>query len=191
MTDKITKSKGNSKDWTDWYKNSVASSEAVSFWRRTAAFLTDLLLINIVIISQFGTALQGYMRNITLEKGITGQVTLPSGLYVMLFVISLLALLYFTFFEYYLGQTVGDMLFKIKTISLKRPDGKISLWTAAVRNCYIIPFFPFYIFWFVEPMHLAFYKERFLERITITKTVMVSVSGRQKGRYTDYRLEKV
>ena len=163
----------------------------VKFWRRAAAFVTDMMIINLVVISQFNSALRGYIGDITLRKSLSGQIALPSGLYTMIFVISLLALFYFTFFEYYLGQTIGDILFKIKTIALKEHDGKIGLWTAALRNCYIIPFFPFYIFWIIEPLYLSFYGERFLERLTSTKTIMSSAVSGQNTKYKGYKLNKV
>lgn len=164
---------------------------AVTFWRRAAAFLTDLMIINIITVSQFSTILYKYADGITLSKGMTRQINLPSEVYIILFIISMMALLYFTFFEYYLGQTVGDMIFRMKVVSLKETDERISLWTAVVRNCFIMPFFPFYIFWVIEPLYLAFYRERFLEKITFTKTVVSSATGRSKNNYKEYKLEKV
>jgi uncharacterized RDD family membrane protein YckC len=165
--------------------------EVVSFWRRAAALFIDLMIINLVIISNFGNALNRYLDNITLGQSMKSQISLPSEVYIIIFIIALLALFYFTFFEYYLGQTIGDMIFRIRTVSLRKNSGKISLWSAAVRNCYILPFFPFYIFWIVEPLYLAFYKERFLEKITFTKVIMDSSNSGRKMRYKDYKLEKI
>ncbi|MGV8172279.1 MAG: hypothetical protein ACP5OA_06325, partial [Candidatus Woesearchaeota archaeon] len=73
----------------------------------------------------------------------------------------------------------------------KDEENNISLWKAVIRNCYILPFFPFYIFWIVEPMYLAFYKERFLEKITHTRTICYSNDITYKTKYKEYKLEKV
>ncbi len=169
----------------------IKKDYSVSFSRRVAAFSIDILVINIFIVSQFSNALSRYIGGTTLSQAITSVMNMPSGMYMVLFIISILALLYFTFFEYYIGQTVGDMLLGIRTISLKEDAGKISLWSAALRNCYVLPFFPFYIFWVVEPLHLAFYKERFLEKITFTKTISARNIIQQKEQYKEYKLEKV
>ncbi|MGV8141186.1 MAG: RDD family protein [Candidatus Woesearchaeota archaeon] len=167
-------------------KNSIS----VGFWKRTLAFFMDIMIINIVIISAFRNAFYKQLGNISIMDSLnmTG-IVFPQKMYVMIFVISILALLYFTFFEYYLGQTLGQMIIRIRVISLKDASQKPSLWRAALRNCYVLPFFPFYIFWILEPIHLAFYKGRFLEKITATETVYESNENTKS--YKEYKLEKV
>jgi len=176
-------------------KNNIkdySSDNTVGFWKRTLSFLMDILIINLVIVSPFRGIFSGYINSGSLKQSLSlGAMTMPSNMYWAIFFIFLLALLYFTFFDYYLGQTPGQMLLKIKTISIKEKDGQIKLWTAALRNCYILPFFPFYIFWVVEPLYLAFYKERLLEKITFTKTVYESDKQSNKNIYKEYKLNKV
>jgi uncharacterized RDD family membrane protein YckC len=173
------------------------TNNIVGFWRRALAFILDLFIINLVIVSPFREMFSKYFYNGSLSQGLSqslsfSETILPSNLYWAVFLIFLLALLYFAFFEYYLGQTPGMMLLRIKAISLKEKDGQIKLWSAIVRNCYILPFFPFYIFWIIEPLYLAFYKERLLEKITFTKTIYESESYKKnKHIYEEYKLNKV
>lgn len=83
------------------------------------------------------------------------------------------------------------MLLKIKVISIIDTHQEITIPRALLRNCFILPFFPFYIFWVVEPLYLAFYKERFLEKITGTKTVYEYEKDHTKGYVKEYKLDKV
>jgi uncharacterized RDD family membrane protein YckC len=168
-------------------------SEIVSFWKRAVALLLDIIVVNLIIVYPFRGVFIKYFGNLTLEKSLSlSEVPVPGAVYWTIFIISILTLLYFTFFDYYLGQTPGKMLLKIKSISIKNKDTSIGLWEALLKNCFALPFFPFYIFWIVDPIYLAFYKERFLERITFTKTVYESEkSGKKKNNYDEYKLDKV
>jgi uncharacterized RDD family membrane protein YckC len=164
----------------------------VSFWKRMFSFVIDLMIINMIIIYPFRGIFIKYFSGISLSQTLnSNNMTVPTSAYVVMLIISVLALLYFTFFDYYLGQTPGKMLLKIKVISTKDKDSSVGMGQALLRNCYILPFFPFYIFWFVEPIYLAFYKERFLEKITSTKTVYESDRYMVKGYTKEYKLDKV
>ena len=149
------------------------------FWRRMLAFIFDLLVINLVVAWPFQSALQQYALN-----SFSLQSVIPQRAYFIVFLIFILALLYFTFLEYYIGQTPGQMLLNIKSIE---NNGRMALWKAFIRNIFILPFFPFYILWIVEPLHLAFYRQRLLERWTNTTTVMADA----KESTAAYKLKKV
>jgi uncharacterized RDD family membrane protein YckC len=110
---------------------------------------------------------------------------LPDNIYLMIFIIFVLAMLYFIFFEYYLGQSLGQMFFDIK---IQSKDDNITLMQAFLRNCFILPIFPFYILWVIEPLYLVFYKERLTERLTGTSTIIMSKSS---GYLSEYKLQKV
>jgi uncharacterized RDD family membrane protein YckC len=166
----------------------------VGLGKRFFSFILDFLIINLVIIYPFRGMFIKYFNGLTIRQAwSSNNLVLPSSAYWAILIISMLALLYFTFFDYYLGQTPGKMLLKIKIISTKDDKKGVDMWRALLRNCFVLPFFPFYIFWFVEPIYLAFYKERFLEKITSTKTVNEDDSNRDSSkRYTkEYKLDKV
>jgi uncharacterized RDD family membrane protein YckC len=176
----------------------VDANNRVGFWKRTFSLIIDLLIINLVIIYPFKNSLVKYFGSMTIASSIAAaDQTMPMSIYWILFIISLLALLYFTFFEYFLGASPGQMLLRIKVVSIDAIKSKnsknsgssesISFWRALLRNCFILPFFPFYVFWIIEPIYLAFYRERFLERITQTQTVHEFANASMK----EYKLSKV
>lgn len=151
----------------------------VGFWRRTLSFIVDLMIINMVIFYPF--------RDIFTKHPIgwesLSEAIISSEMYLAIFLMSVLALMYFAFFEYYLSQTPGQMMLRIKVVQ------DVGFWKAVIRNCYILPFFPFYALWIVEPIYLALYGERLLEKITgtCTKYEFDSSNGSRKK----YILKKV
>jgi uncharacterized RDD family membrane protein YckC len=157
--------------------NTVLTNNA-TFWKRALAFIFDMLLINLVVAWPFQSTLQQYAL-----KEFSMDTVLSTQAYFIVIIIFLLALLYFTFLEYYIGQTPGQMLMSIESVS---NDGKMTFWKALGRNIFILPLFPFYIFWVLEPIHLIFYKQRLLERWTNTNTIMVG-----KINYKKFNLKKV
>lgn len=174
----MDKSKKSAYDWKKRLLSDTAQNHSASFWKRTAAFAFDLLVINLVIAWPFQSTLSQYaMKEFSLDA------VLPTDAYFIVFMIFLLAMLYFTFLEYYIGQTPGQMLMNIESIAL---DGNMAFWKALLRNIFMLPFFPFYILWFLEPMHLAFYKQRLLERWTGTNTVIIG-----RTEYEKFNLKKV
>lgn len=172
------KSKKSSYDWKKHLLSDATQNNSASFWKRTVAFVFDLLVINLVIAGPFQSTLSQYaMKEFSLDA------VLPEHAYFIVFIIFLLAMLYFTFLEYYIGQTPGQMLMNIESVAL---DGNMTFWKALLRNIFILPFFPFYILWFLEPIHLAFYKQRLLERWTGTNTVIIGHTD-----YEKFNLKKV
>lgn len=161
------------------------NSMTAGFWKRMLAFIFDIMIINIIIIWPFQKIFSNYVMPGNISSNILNTPQLSTSMYFVIFIIFFLAMLYFIFFEYYLGQSIGQMFFDIKIIS---KNDNITLWRAFLRNCFMLPIFPFYILWVIEPLYLAFYKERLTERLTGTSTVVVSKS---RGYLSDYKLQKV
>jgi uncharacterized RDD family membrane protein YckC len=139
-----------------------------SLWKRLLAFIIDLILIQFLILLPF----EKIFSNLKVKSAsdiftMSQSMNIPTSVYYAFFFITVLALLYFAFFEYYLRQTIGMTIFGIYA------DGEVTFWKAIIRNAFIIPAFPFYILWIIEPIHLLFYKTRALERFTSTSTVEV------------------
>ncbi|MFA5797638.1 MAG: RDD family protein [Candidatus Woesearchaeota archaeon] len=155
------------------------------FWKRVLSLIFDLAIMNLVIFWAFKHIFTQYAAT-TFKDAIRIAENPPAVFITAMIIISLLALCYFVFFEYYLGQTPGQMILSIQVIDVKTGNAEsIPLSKAFTRNLYILPFFPFYILWIIELVHLGFYKERFLERITQTQTII------QKPSWKTYNLEKV
>lgn len=159
--------------------NSIAS-----FWKRLIAFIFDLLVINLVVIWPFQGLFARYIQKTFEQSLLIPQTGISSVVYFAVFLISIIAWLYFTFFEYYIGKTPGMALFNMEVVPLK---DHLSFWKALARNCFILPFFPFYILWAIEPIYLIFYKERLTEKMTRTRTI-IHIGKRY---FQEYKLQKV
>ncbi|MBI2129311.1 RDD family protein [Candidatus Woesearchaeota archaeon] len=144
-----------------------------SLLRRIIAFLIDLLIINFIILRPFRNVLLKLMPGGSFNEAysyLLSNQNANTALFFITAAISLLALLYFVILQYKLGQTVGMML-----LSLHIEPKEIKLWQALVRNLFIIPVFPFFLLWMLDPIYLLFNKEgkRFTERLSNTKIVQV------------------
>lgn len=131
--------------------------------RRILAFLADMIVMNLVLFVPFEGILSQYMKG-SWQEALSWTV-IPKGLVAVMVCMVILALLYFSLLEFFLHQTLGMMLLGLYV------DGSVSFWSALIRNLFIIPFFPFFLLWVVEPLYLFFRGERWLERLTGTRTV--------------------
>jgi len=134
-----------------------------SFWKRTLAFITDILIINIFLYAPFNTFFNKLPS--TQELLTQGEQALPQGFFLGVSFLGLLALLYFALTEYYVGATPGMQLLKL------RVGGKRTIISCLLRNIYALPFFPFTLLWIIEPIYLLIHKERLLEKLTTTTTL--------------------
>ncbi len=132
------------------------------FWKRLIAFIADLMIIDIVLLSPFTNYFTTIMPLIE-KMGSSSEI--PAGLITALTLIGIIVLLYFTLTEYLLGMTPGMQLFRL------RIKGERTMINCIIRNLYALPVFPFTILWVVDPIYLIMKDERVLERITKTSTV--------------------
>ncbi|MFH1917388.1 MAG: RDD family protein [Nanoarchaeota archaeon] len=133
--------------------------------RRLFAIIIDLLILDLVIFSPFAAFFQKefpgtFFENMGVLQGFSGSVAFVFGL------ISILALLYFTLFQYYFSQTYGMKIMKISV------QGDVSFGRSLVRNLIVLPFFPFYLLWVIEPIAVVMKKSALLERVTGTRTIV-------------------
>jgi len=131
-----------------------------SFLRRLAAFLADLLILDLVAFGAFQDLLTGAAS----ELGAILRGAVPPAVYAASVAMALLALGYFALFEWLLGQTPGMMLLNIRAEN-------VTLWKGFVRNLYFLPVFPLQVLWILEPLHLLWRKTRLLELVTRTRTI--------------------
>ena len=172
-------------------KNTIPSA---SLGKRTLALLFDILIINFIIFYPFSSVFQNFLKNKSITEIIAlSESALPTNVYIATFLVSVLALLYFSFFDYYLGLTPGKMIMRLKVVSIDPFSNEElpTLWRSITRNSFIIPAFPFYIFWIVEPIYIGFYKESFLDTITLTRTIDVNAKFKFKFKSKSYDEEYV
>lgn len=132
-------------------------------WKRIFAFIIDLFIIDLLFFPQFRRFV--ITESWTLEQVMQGQVSLPAGFTMAVVAMGVLATLYFSLYQYYFAETLGMRLLGI------RVGGERTFWRCLLRNAYALPFFPFTIFWVVEPVYLFWRKERLLEKWSKTTTV--------------------
>jgi hypothetical protein len=132
-------------------------------WKRVLGFIIDLIVIDLLFAPSFSKFI--YSPSWTFHNIIRGEVILPEGFMLAIACIGIIALLYFSLFEWFLGGTPGMRLFGLEV------TGARSFGFCLVRNLYALPFFPFTILWFVEPFYFFVFKERLLERWSKTTTV--------------------
>jgi len=149
-------------------------------WKRLLAFLADLLIINLVLffpfrkiisksIPEFSSYSEAY-KFLAANQGYTTTLTIVS------LIMALFALLYFALLEYKIQQTPGKMLFNISIVSDTK---KLGLWQFIVRSLFVIPIFPFFLLWVIDPLFMFFTKtnQRLSEVLSKTKTIEMYVIG--------------
>ena len=135
-----------------------------SVWRRVLALFIDVMLMDLLFFPQFSRFLK-IDQSLSWESLASQQASLPHGFVASMVAMGIIALLYFTLYQHYLGQTLGMRLLGL------RVAGDRSLWRCALRNAFALPFFPFTLFWIMDPLYLFWRKERLLERWSGTATV--------------------
>jgi uncharacterized RDD family membrane protein YckC len=145
-----------------------------SLWRRTAAFLLDLIVLNLVVLSPFEKVMKKAIPQtdiLSMQLFLSQNPETTRFLSLLLFIMSGLVLFYFAFLEGILGKTLGKMVFKIQVQSAKP-----GMWRFIVSNLFVIPVFPFILLWIVDPLFLIFSKQRLSERLAGMHTVQHEVS---------------
>ncbi len=92
-----------------------------SIWRRSFAYIVDLLIINLILVAPFQKILN--IPNQSYQETYNFLINNPNTMYSILFasmILFILILLYWSLLEYYISQTIGKMLFGISVISLKK-----------------------------------------------------------------------
>ena len=152
-------------------KGNVIFAQA-SILKRAAAFAIDILIINVAILFPFDSVFQKIVPSDSFSEafeflsGNSGSTSIKA----IIISASIVTILYFIIFEKKLKQTPGKMLFKLYV----EGQGKdLKYWQLFVRSMFLIPFFPFVLLWFIDPIVMLFTKEnqRLSEILSRTKVV--------------------
>ena len=103
--------------------------------KRVLAFIADVLIINFIILAPFDKIFSRLVPQTSLFSFNVSFIT-PRLMFVM-YIVGLLFLLYFSWFEHKLAQSPGKMLFGLFVISSlvdKTKIPRLSFWQAVVRN---------------------------------------------------------
>jgi|SRR3989344_1826845 len=135
-------------------------------WKRLTAFIVDVLIVNIFIVSPLNDSIEDSLLDINnLSELININVSLK--LVWISVLIGVLTVLYWSILEYKLSQTIGAMLFDIRVKSVD--NKKISFGRIVLRNLSKIST----LLLIVDDIHILFSdkKQRYLEKISQTATM--------------------
>ena len=144
-------------------------------WKRIAAFIIDLLILNFIVFISFGNVIEKYIpKNYSFSDMYDFLQTNPHfsdklatvGIYS-----SLMALVYFIFLEQKMQQSIGKKFMNLYVVGMQ--NQKPSAWQHMVRNLFFIPIFPFILLWIFDPVLAIFTKnhQRLSEILSKTKVV--------------------
>lgn len=138
-----------------------------TFWRRTSAFIFDLLILYFLVYETVFVALLGRINLRVMETNLSSlskSFVVPEIFIWTVIFAGILSWAYFALLEYSAGWTIGMRIMNLKV------SGSPSFSKCLLRNSYILPFFPFTLFWVADPLFLIFRRRRLLEIISATDT---------------------
>jgi len=152
-------------------KGNVIFAQA-SILKRAAAFAIDILIINIMILFPFDSIFQNIMPSGSFSETFEflSSNADSASIKAIIMSASIVTILYFVIFEKKLKQTPGKMLFNLYVGG----QGKdLKYWQLFVRSMFLMPWFPFVLLWFIDPIVMLFTKEnqRLSEILSRTKVV--------------------
>lgn len=145
-----------------------------SILKRLLAFLADSLIINLVLFFPFRRIIQKLVPHFSSYSEaysfLSSNQSYTSILTTVSLVMSLFAILYFALIEYRIQQTPGKMIFNIFIVNESKKPG---FWQFLARSLFIIPVFPFFLLWVIDPLFMFLTKtnQRLSEILSKTKTV--------------------
>ena len=142
-------------------------------WKRIAAFLIDMMILNLVVLFPFRRLFQGMLpKEYSFSEAYKSFAGTMSASYIswISFAMSVLAILYFFMLERKMSQTIGKRLMRIYVAG---DAGKLKAWQLLARNIVFMPIFPFILLWILDPLFMVFSKtnQRLSEILSKTRVV--------------------
>jgi hypothetical protein len=144
-------------------------------WKRIAAFIIDLFILDFVIGFPFRSLLTKIVPSGDFSVSYDYLLSNPqitTALTLIMFLYGFLALLYFSILEYTTRQTIGKIFMNI----MVEPTNKeIGYFNYVVRSMYLLTVFPFILLWIADPLFMFFSKDkrRLSEILSKTRTTAV------------------
>lgn len=142
-------------------------------WKRALAFLVDIIIIQFIVNLSFNKLIkqqlniEGSFFEIYSTLSSNYQQLTPFFTYISI-ITAVIAIIYFTIFEFKMEQTLGKMLFNIKVTAFR---GKLNLQQAFIRNIPKALFFINVLFWILilDVVYMLFKKERLFDILAKTR----------------------
>ena len=143
-------------------------------WKRIAAFLIDMLVLNLIVLFPFRRLFQGMLpKDYSFSEAykiFASGANYTAYISRISLVISVLVILYFFMLEKKMSQTIGKRLMNIYVAS---DTNSAKAWQLLARNIVFLPLFPFVLLWLVDPLFMFFTKtnQRLSEILSKTRVV--------------------
>tara|TARA_Y100000310_G_C20679245_1_gene814940 strand:+ start:2270 stop:2770 length:501 start_codon:yes stop_codon:yes gene_type:complete len=144
-------------------------------WKRIVALIIDLFIINFIVQFSFsglfrklipvGSDFNELFNYLQANEELSGVIIMAT------MAAAFMGLLYFVFMERKMYQTIGKKVMNIYVVSSQ--DTKISFWQHIVRNLLVLPVFPFFLLWVLDPvfMFMTSNNQRLSEILSRTRVV--------------------
>ena len=150
-----------------------------TLWKRIAAFIFDLFVIDFFILSLFRDIIAKTLGEnsdiLSTYSMIENNPAQMQALTLVFALITLLSITYFVLSQYATGQTLGCMLMRIMVVAQvgKGKYADPTFTQCIIRNAFLIPTIPFILLWIVDPLYLLFTKkgQRLTEWLSSTMVI--------------------
>lgn len=147
---------------------------SASIWKRIGAFLIDMVIVYVIVLFALGDKILPPLDEAATfaetYKAMAGSSGIADG---VSFIFSTLMLVYYVLLERKFGQSIGKMVVNIYIVP-SLPDRKeVSGLQQLGRSMFLIPFFPFMLLLFIDPIAMLFTKDnqRVSEMLSKTKVI--------------------
>lgn len=156
-----------------------------SLVRRFFAFVLDLFVVQFFLLGPFQGVFGRFFPPEVLQKfdfqALRSMLESNPQLSSTVFFLSLgagaVALLYFSLLQFFMHKTIGMHLLGIDLMvgGSTKTDSSLSFWQCFVRNLFVIPVFPFILFWIIDPLFMFFnqHHQRLLEKWSRTRMIQM------------------
>jgi len=142
-----------------------------ALWKRVLAYLVDSFIVNFVVLFPFKNYYSELNSILSVENlidaGFLDQIrVIAPKFFLISSIAAILTVLYWALLEYYLKQSVGKILLRIKVSSMKKT---LKFWQCLVRNiskCSMLVLFIDFIFVFFNKNN-----QRLFEKMSDTKVI--------------------
>ena len=143
-----------------------------SIIKRFAAFIIDVLILNLVVLAPLQSLFAGIVPSGFRESYhyLTSNAHASNLVFGISIFVGLMFFIYFTVLEKVYGQSIGKMLMHISVVSETK---QLTWWQVIVRNLFVLPFFPFILLWVIDPLMMAFSAENRRLSDILSKTKVV------------------
>jgi len=132
-----------------WKKPIPGYETRISLWKRFVAFLIDIIVFDLVVATPLSVLIPS---SLTATMAATPTILAVGTVLVTLF------FSYLVISQYLIGQTIGMLFLRYRATNHEQ------LWRCIMRNVFILPIFPFFLLWVIDPLVLVFTGDRLTER---------------------------